>query len=680
MTTSGSLYFARVDKTETTFGVEHQRKDFVPVNFVLDHKENGFAQVALSIKNPRSGGLLAPGQPRYLWVSEEVSVGVFEPLFFGRLVGWPEDMSGETIELAYDGKRPDFATQQEAVRQTLFTLPEVDPVMIDADKLNDPDTVLIARNACWHSDRVTGEVTISDRSVGEDGLVVFLPSDVPYVSVRPSRGATPLKSVSVNATVRWKRTTPVSIDLGTKVFDTYVGDGLFNDLPKPGGTIGSYSVVSSSVQDVFQCEDAMTASWSQEYHNPAKTHANNDVLSETLRVSKPVLVGPFLSVDVSTKEQVGISDPFSDPPVNVPATVNKQTLYVPQWKIIWTASIGASPDTEFVERIQFVVPFNLQELDTDSEDAVTTDSIEIDGNDVGTVMPDGTTNGSIPIGSPDRDSYFLQEPRGRQTIEHLLLRARAKGLAAARCLTVQADIPWAKARDLSCRKSAQIPDARIPGGTGTGKIVAYQLRMNPQTGEMMGNVTIQCIPGFGVALVEVPGTPEYVDEGVLDPGIQFYTGSTVLAGGLPDIAYSPPVQTPNPAGLTPPYTRDQIVVSEAVLGPSLADQKAAIMAGFEVEKAIAKLQATPQTSAQLSLDIQLKIAEASKRNLTAVMKANASSYSIELKDLAGLLENDFTIEVQPVEAPRGVDVSSTLASGAALFIDTDTFPSPTVTQ
>lgn len=660
MGTIGTLNFAWADKTETTFGPEHHVKNLIITNFTLDHAENSFAAVKVDVKNPRAGGLLAPARKRYAWISEETSPGVFEPLFFGRLKGWPDDLSGEVITLALDGKPADFKAQQAALAETLMTLPEVDPVMIDADKLFDPDTVLIARSANWHADRVTGVVTISDWIVGEDGLETFASNEVTYVSVKPSRGAAPLKSIDVNATVRWKRTNNSTIDMGTKEFTGYACDGIVSDWWKPGGTIGgSYTVATSNVEDLFSIADAPTATFGFEYHNQQKTHENGDTLSESYHVTQPVLIGPFLKCVLVDNVVVGLNDQFADPPINIAASRQTNDVSIPLWKIRCSMTLNVGADIDYVERLTFTLPLHLQELDTDSEDAVTTDTIAIDGNDVGTVMPDGTTAGSMPIGSLDRNSYYLQ-PRGDQTIQHLLLRARAKGLATARCLTVSADIPWARARELSCRKNATIPDGRIPGGTATGKIVAYQLRLNPQTGEQMGNVTIACVPGFGATLVAVGGTPEYVDEGVLDPGIQFYTGSTILVGGTSDLAYSPPTQIPGDDGLTSPITRGQIVMAESTTGLTQAQQETALRAAFAVEIAIAKLQATPAMNAQTSIENQQKIILASKKNIAATLKTCVPTYHLELRDLSDGISTDFTIDTAPLEAPQQVNLESSI--------------------
>jgi hypothetical protein len=105
---------------------------------------------------------------------------------------------------------------------------------------------------------------------------------------------------------------------------------------------------------------------------------------------------------------------------------------------------------------------------------------------------------SLPIGgwpgiTPAR-SYFPTD-RGRQSVEHLLCRARAKLRRRARAVQISFDTRFEVAAMASCRMNGRVTDPRLPGGTVSGKIISYSLKRNGDTGETIGNVTIGCSIG-----------------------------------------------------------------------------------------------------------------------------------------------------------------------------------------
>src|SRR5262249_44794574 len=156
--------------------------------------------------------------------------------------------------------------------------------------------VLQAITKVWHTDPVTGVVTLSDIIAGEDGVAWFEPSECPYGSVKPTIGQNPLRSVRVEASVSWPQAIAATVDLGEFVVTSYSGDGVINDVPAPGaGLSGGWSCLNSTVTDVNKVAGAKTASWSTHSVNNEKVHNNGDVLSVTESQTRPVLSGPALS-------------------------------------------------------------------------------------------------------------------------------------------------------------------------------------------------------------------------------------------------------------------------------------------------------------------------------------------------------------------------------------------------
>jgi hypothetical protein len=154
-------------------------------------------------------------------------------------------------------------------------------------------------------------------------------------------------------------------------------------------------------------------------------------------------------------------------------------------------------------------------------------------------VSDPTEDASIPIGDV-RARNYTHTARGMQSIEHLLLVARANLIAKSRAVEITCKMPWKTAmRCLSLRKAMLLHDHRLPGGQATGKIIGSALNLSGEDGSPIGTITIACCVGYGGSYTASPGTPTYVDEGYMDQECQQYTGQIVLTD-TSDIAWTIP--------------------------------------------------------------------------------------------------------------------------------------------
>ncbi len=169
----GPFYFAWADKNEPFDPAAHARIDEDVFKFDVDHAEGDFATLTAIVRNPRIG-LLAPSRRVWAWLSWQNGAELV-PLFYGRLVGVPTDINQELVTLVFTARPADFVALKAAKAETLKVRPYYDPIWINPDSLDDPDTVLEARSALWSIDRVTNEVDISDVLIGEDGIEEFGP-------------------------------------------------------------------------------------------------------------------------------------------------------------------------------------------------------------------------------------------------------------------------------------------------------------------------------------------------------------------------------------------------------------------------------------------------------------------------------------------------------------------------
>ena len=239
-----TFQFAWVTEAEKTFLPEHHREDEQVFAFALEHTEGDFATLSIDLKNPRRRMLEQDGV--WAWLAKD---GV--PIFFGRLVAVPEEITAEIIRLSFLARPGDYEARIRSVAETLKVAPWWDPVWIVDERLDDPHTVLEARSALWHIDRVTHQVTISDLLRGEDGTVEFGPDDVDYASLGVTFGSPPVRRVHVDAQVSWDQIAVGDLDFTDELLAAFAaagspaglvssltGQGLEEDWPEAGTALG----------------------------------------------------------------------------------------------------------------------------------------------------------------------------------------------------------------------------------------------------------------------------------------------------------------------------------------------------------------------------------------------------------------------------------------------------------
>jgi hypothetical protein len=528
---------AMVEADETTFNTSHVREDMVVFDLSLTQSEGDFCNLEIELENPRVG-ILAPGRPRWVWIAwnpnfdpfaSESSEAVFEdmvPLFFGRVQGVPSDFIGETIRLNFLARPLDFNTQKEALADTLRVAPWFDGVWFGPDDRFLADNVLESRSALWHIDRVTHEVTTSNIITGEDGTITVTGGDVLEDSIRISYGDPPCRQVNVTANISWDQTAngevwiiggpgatlgaPGSSGVSGSIA-TYTGAGLQKNWPKSGQNIGGdWEVKSSYCERVDdRGRDAWTYGGILHIFNQANRGKN--VYVATWEVPQYVL-GTFFEGHV---------------------------LSIKEWKLGAGLSVGFASKRGRSETVTFSLRSDTQSLLTDSTDGEAVD-LKFSSSEVAAsigVFSDGSID--LPIGKPWANRYITTD-RGQTSLEYLILVARARLLASARCVDVTFEIPWsmAIAEGVNLRKNVVISDSSLPGGVVGGKIKSYAFRANGDSGAFTCEITIGATIGRGGTITGDPGAPTYVVEGYVDEGYQVYVGGFVMpvAG---EVAYSP---------------------------------------------------------------------------------------------------------------------------------------------
>ena len=465
-----AFHFAWVDAGQTSFSSAFAREDEQVLSFELAQEEGDFASLRLEVRNPRVG-LLSINRKRWGWLS--VSEGAtLMPLFFGRLIGLPEEMNEDVVTLSFIAKPLNYQVAKASVADTMRQSQYFDPLFIEQERRLEPDTVLEARPMVWHIDRVTHAVTASHVLTGEEGTLAF-GDDAFADSVRCGYSGAPQRKVVIEAQVRWTQYGYGTVPLSFAGIRTYTGDGLLSAWPKKGQRIGGgWTVAQAFAKDA----------WSK---------LNTETINDRDGVTKYILY---------------------------------------KWTISGNLDATYEAERSYTEVATFTLQSGLQEIVTEAGDEEVI-SLSVSGDadepvDAGDAMP---------IGDLRRRAYFTTE-RGHTSVAYLANIAAARLLASARCVEISFEVPLSHAASLSLRKSGSILDPRLPGGGATGKIKSYTIFANGSSGETGCRVTLGCTPGYGGSLILDPGTPGYVTDYVDSYQVYLGATQVLLTNGAGDAA------------------------------------------------------------------------------------------------------------------------------------------------
>lgn len=501
------FYFAMVQPTETVWGVEHKRHDAIVHSLKIAQTEGNFASLTIRLKNPRTP-YLQPGEPIWCWLAKNDT-----PLFFGRRIALPQNLTQNIVELSFIARPDDYETLKEALAETLRVYPYWDEVWINADRASDPDVVLEARSALFHTDRVTHAVTISDIINGEDGVVNM--TNLFYDSLNMTFGTAPLTRVRVEAEVSWPQMAQGRMDVNLQLKDAFKVAG------SSDGRISSYTGQGLQA-DWLKVGDNLDGGWKVAVDTLTRRDATAwDQTTLDVRI-QPVADGNM------NKVQAAI----------IPAYTAEFAL----WEFVADLQLDYAANRQKIETLTFDLKADMQEIHTSTgKEEVVTFAVQskrvIEPIDPPTAEhPDG----AMPIGELKARSYFHQE-RGRQSAVYLMAVARAKLLSRARACQVQAAYTFDFGTQFTLRKNVVITDPRLPGGQATGKIVGYTL-VAEGDGRQYSTVTLACAVGRGNIVVAAEGDADYGEDD-WDEDYQFRVGEWIMPV-VDEVAYLDYSDTP----------------------------------------------------------------------------------------------------------------------------------------
>jgi len=475
---------------DTPWDLSLARLDENIFDLAIEHDEGQIPIATVEIKNPRIG-LINPSRQYWAWISYSRDACDAQPLFYGRLVGIPEEILYNTFKMQFIARASDYVYQKQQVADSMKVLPNYDPIFLDTLKRSDPDAVLEGWSALYHVDRVNLRVSASDINIGEDGTITFAPQDVFYDSVQMRRGQPPLKAVNCKTEVQWKQQFRGHFLVGQWAWPTLGTDAFVGDWPKSGSSLGGGwfagvswagerlpSPFSPSLQVV---QSPLNIQWT----NQAKTHQTGDTMSISINYTPP-FGNKILIKEVS---QIGLLDPnavdgFGDPdPVNRPARLTDDWFCYLPYALNFNAkqSLGVlsliyMADRQRSERLEMTISADVQPVLIDPLVAEVTEQITLKSGDLGlpliTLLNWSSVGmgGSVALGT----LIFPDNPLvPGQTSSQIAVQAGNTGMTIptfsniAGQTTNDGSVVWASLGDTQPTETTQdwVRLARIPLGT-----------------------------------------------------------------------------------------------------------------------------------------------------------------------------------------------------------------------
>jgi hypothetical protein len=646
---AGLPYFAWIDPTETTFGLEHLRWDENIFSFTLKQDEGDPASLTIVVRRPRNEagdtiGLLGPGRKIWCWFALDCGPDLVR--FRGRLVGVPTSIFEELVTLEFVARPIDLVAQKEALAQTLRVLPYYDEVVIDKARRTDPEVVLEGYSKIWHYDRETHVLTVSDEITGEDGLVEFDGTGeggkVLYDGLGLTLTSGPLARVDVSAEFAWTQLATGNVDLTRYLLANWPGAGpnyitsytfTAGDWPKTGTGIGEGWIAARATSiDPYQPESTSATSGSTmkvvfpdtSWFGPSTTTTTySETATDVLR-EPPGSVGYVDNVTetINIKKSRGRGGEYVS---SYSRTYTKTGQKLMLNYSVVTLVAGYTAARPCKELVSLSLLADVQPVLTDPEDGEALRIDDIRSVNLSEAIGEGT-DAYIPIGNPARRSYIATE-RGNRSVEHLIALARAHLMKRARVVEIAFAPKLERMPEITLRKNAFLAEPRV--GEALGKIIGYSLGLDGSDGRINCEARIGCAIGRGGSATAAGGTPTYCEIAYTGADYQQFAGQTLVLFDS-SVGYAPPISNPNDDGiefLSTVTAADVIDIPLTVENPT-GVQRGYIIAGLN--SAIAKEQ----------------------------LGKHPTRATFKLKSMTREFASDYQIQVTDLKIPTGYDLEA----------------------
>lgn len=498
----GKLYFALVDPEDEFDDEVHNVEDLQVFDLTISQAEGEFAKASLEIKNP-GFGLLSSSFKKRIFISCDFDGNII-PLFSGRVIGIPSDLSGETVMIEYIAQPDDWIDKQQTLVDSLkLDQSYYNKLFIDPDLRDDPAEILATRSELLHWDRTPdGNVTLSDILIGSSEIDVG--DDLIYDSLKIRFGNPPIKQVDVSVEVQWIQKGIGDVDLSETIRNEFVNlDG------SPSPQINTLTPLS--FQDAWDGASV-----------PSGYSIKQSILT-------PVVSDFGLTSEYRRSATVTVSVDFF--PTKFGSSLTVRTTSVPRVWYTGTMILEAEYIQKRREILTFSLQSDIQDFSLLAENIETVDYKLYDPTEVDQdqIIPKSAATFFYDYNDPN----FTLTSHGIDAVENALLRARAKIAKSSRVVESTFDVAISSLDilQIDCDKSIVIDDDRLPGGRQRGKVVAYSLNISPNG--QIANISIASSIGSGIT-TSGTGTEisleSYVnyDDSLMDSSIFYEIGTAQI--------------------------------------------------------------------------------------------------------------------------------------------------------
>jgi hypothetical protein len=470
-----TLYFAWVDAQDSFDPCFHAREDENIFSFDLLHREAEFPQVMVTLSNPKIG-LLSPGRKRRAFISYGKKAQAVL-LFDGYVVSMPTALGRESITLELTTETPQSALNLYQKIQDLKQGPYWDDRFVREEKQNYVEEVLDGRTILPHWSRTGDSLAFSDILNGQQ--MVSFGSHFLKDSLKVSLKHIPLSAMHVEVNAEWIQHYDGLTDISSKIntqfsrgmVETFTGKHLEKSWWTSGKVLPhtSYFIAHSDLVPINPIPERIS------FESPQRYEAKL-VLGWTYR-QKRVETLKFI---LKNNCQPLLSAYEGMPGRTHTLKIRLQNIGLDRSTPLWEPHTFYQSDT---------LIFYGSILYRCLEDHVSSGSFyEEEGKWV------KEPKGRSALADLSAASFFTTE-RGEQAAVHAVEVARAYLAASSRALEISFETDFDQVCALSCDHMVEIHDSRLPGGKALGKVIAYALKMDGDTGKKSGHVTLACSIG-----------------------------------------------------------------------------------------------------------------------------------------------------------------------------------------
>ncbi|MBP6985880.1 MAG: hypothetical protein KBB83_04735 [Alphaproteobacteria bacterium] len=611
------VYFAWTNGSENYNPEVHNREDEKIFHMEISQREGGYSRARLVIQNPYTG-LLWPKDKQFCWIACDRG-----PLFSGRILAMPSEISGELICVDFIACPEDWQAKQQALCQDIMKNGVYEPLFFSEEKPELKD-LLHAYTALPYWDRWTGSLSLSDIFRGRKKI--YLQGDFLRDSLKIQTVQNPLKAVRVGITAEWLQQAGGIIEIGQHIkkkcpqgyLSTLTSDSLESSWwsDKQQHPVNGYKLEKASLERIRPENERLFPKYSRSYWHhedkPKKVQFLRSWYDVQMRFSWSYKQKRRETAEFELKHKtqdvlIGHSQ-VKNLSFNLMSILGKNhpwrpgCIYNRDFKVLHNGHIyqclRKHASKEYFEEKKWSRLKNL-----------------------------------IHVSGQSARAEFFATDRGQKALRYALDVAKAHLAASARCIHITLRAPWEPLWDVTLDHNVVIEDDRLPGKAVQGKVIAYRIVADGKSGEKLVEIKLGVSVGEGVTVTEaMPEEDLYAHE---EYGAEaMFCRDDVIGRSASAIGYRISAAQEKPVGLSRPSALSEHDLVEAV----------DIFNDADSQESLLEKQQFPHTD-----------------DVRKVLKRKPTNLRIKLKDLSthGCLQRRIHVDVMTIwSAPKHIDLSS----------------------